>query len=79
MAPRRSARSSTLPFARYPSERIGAGVFHDNLASRRLLEKLGFDVIGRNSIYSRSRGGDVETADMQITRAAWAARSQAAR
>ena len=64
-------------FRTYPSEKIGAGVFLDNIASRRLLEKLGFTDVGRNSIFSRSRGKDVETADMQITRAAWAARQPA--
>ena len=66
-------------FRTYPSEKIGAGVFHDNVASRRLLQKLDFTDIGVNSIYSRSRGTDVETADMQITRAAWTTRSLVAR
>jgi 8-oxo-dGTP diphosphatase len=61
-----------------PGERIGAGVFYDNLASRRLLEKLGFSEAGRYLTRSASRACEVETADMQITRAEWA-RAKAAR
>ena len=53
-------------------ERIGAGVFHDNPASRRLLEKLGFSEVGRYLTHSASRAAEVETADMQLTRAKWA-------
>ena len=34
--------SSIMPSPRFPSERVGAGVFTDNPASRRVLEKLGF-------------------------------------
>ena len=58
-------------FRTYPAERVGAGVFHDNAASRALLEKLGFTARGPGSCISRSRGGEVETVDMQITRSKW--------
>jgi [ribosomal protein S5]-alanine N-acetyltransferase len=62
------------PFAAHPSaERVGAGVFHDNPASRRVLEKLGFSAVASKPAMSRSRGGMVETVDMQITLAEWMA------
>jgi RimJ/RimL family protein N-acetyltransferase len=61
-------------FRTYPVERIGAGVFHDNPASRGLLEKLGFSAMGSGSTYCRSRNSTMETVDMQTTRSAWAAR-----
>jgi len=62
-------------FERYPAHRVGAGVFHDNPASRRILEKLGFIAMGTGSTYSRSRGVEVETVDLQITRSAWEAQA----
>jgi RimJ/RimL family protein N-acetyltransferase len=60
-------------FRAYPGERIGAGVFSDNPASRRVLEKLGFTPAGAYRTHSRSRDGLVETVDMQLPHAAWAA------
>jgi 8-oxo-dGTP diphosphatase len=57
-------------------DRVGAGVFVDNPASRRLLEKLGLSAVGRKTATSRSRGGMVDTIDMQITRAEWASRAR---
>jgi RimJ/RimL family protein N-acetyltransferase len=63
-------------FEKYAAERVGAGVFHDNPASRGLLEKLGFVAMGGGLRYSRSRGAEVETIDMQVTREAWVARSR---
>ncbi len=66
-------------FRTYPADQIGAGVFHDNPASLRLLEKLGFAAMGPGSSLSRSRGGEVETVDMQLTRTAWAERAAAPR
>ena len=59
-------------FRNYPAERVGAGVFHDNAASRALLEKLGFTAMGPGSCMSRSRGNTVVTVDMQLTRNEWA-------
>lgn len=57
-------------FRAYPQHpRVGAGVFLDNAASRRLLEKLGFREAGRYATPSLSRGLAVETADMHLERA----------
>lgn len=58
-------------FRLHPHPRVGAGVFRENLASLRVLEKLGFAAVGSKTVESRSRGGPVEAIDMQITRAAW--------
>lgn len=55
------------------AERVGAGVFLDNRASRSVLEKLGFREVGRYMTHCMARGAEVETADMQITRARWSA------
>jgi len=65
-------------FRTYPAERVGAGVFHDNAASRALLEKLGFTARAPGSCVSRSRGGTIEMVDMQITRDRWATLSRPA-
>ncbi len=54
-------------------EIIGAGVFHDNHASLRVLEKLGFREAQRYMTMCVARGREVETADMQMTRARWLA------
>lgn len=52
---------------------IRAGVFGDNPASRRVLEKCGFAEAERYDTPSISRGGDVPAIDMRITRDAWLA------
>ena len=59
-------------FAKYPHDRVGAGVFKENTASQRVLQKLGFTAVGPKTVESRSRGGAVEAIDLQITRAEWA-------
>ena len=59
-------------FRTYPAERVGAGVFHDNAASRALLEKLGFTASGPGSCTAARAAATVETVDMQITREEWA-------
>ena len=56
-------------FATYPHDRVGAGVFKENAASQRVLQKLGFAPVGPKIIESRSRGGPVDAIDMQVTRA----------
>ncbi len=61
-------------FDRFQAEMVGAGVFSDNPASRRVLEKLGFRHVGRYSLHCRSRDASVEVDDMNLTRAAWEAR-----
>ena len=58
-------------FARFPHDTIGAGVFHDNPASRRVLEKLGFRAAGQYETPCLSRGVPVLTTDMHLARAAW--------
>jgi len=58
-------------FRSFPHDVVGAGVFRDNAASRRLLERLGFEERGSYDLDCRSRGALVPTSDMQLTRAAW--------
>jgi len=58
-------------------ERIGAGVFTDNPASRRLLEKLGFERAGGYRLHCVPRHEEVEVDDMQVTREAFLARAGA--
>jgi RimJ/RimL family protein N-acetyltransferase len=58
-------------FDSFPAEIVGAGVFSDNPASRRVLEKLGFSEAGRYEVLSLARGSSVPSIDMQITRAEW--------
>jgi [ribosomal protein S5]-alanine N-acetyltransferase len=60
-------------FRMYPHDRVGAGVFKENAASQRVLAKLGFTAKGSKMVTSRSRGGEVEAIDMQVTRAEWEA------
>jgi ribosomal-protein-alanine N-acetyltransferase len=61
-----------LAFRTYPHDRVGAGVFQENVASQRLLQKLGFTAAGTKTVPSRSRGEDVPAVDLRITRAEWA-------
>ena len=63
------AAVTAYAFRRFPAERIGAGVFHDNPASRRLLEKLGFASAGSYDTLSIARGVAVPTADLHLSRA----------
>ncbi len=61
-------------FGDYPGERIGGGVYVDNGASKRVLEKLGFSEAGRYMVACRARCDEVETIDMHLSRAEWEAR-----
>jgi hypothetical protein len=63
-------------FATCSSDVVGAGVFHDNPASRRVLEKLGLEAASCYATPCMSRNTSVPTVDMRITRAKWS-RSQA--
>ena len=73
------AELTALAFELFPdSEVVGAGVFLDNPASRRVLEKVGYSEAGRYDTPSLSRGAAVATADMHLTRTAWAASEWAA-
>ena len=58
-------------FRSFGGNRIGAGVFADNPASRRVLEKLGFERAGAYGLACRSRGETVTVEDFRITRARW--------
>lgn len=55
-------------FRVFPHDTVGAGVFHDNPASRRVLEKLGFAENARYETSCLSRGAPVLTIDMHLAR-----------
>jgi RimJ/RimL family protein N-acetyltransferase len=61
-------------FRSFPQDAVGAGVFEDNIASRRLLEKLGFSDFGGYKLHCRSRGGQVYVVDMHLSRSQWTSR-----
>ena len=52
--------------ARFPGRTIGAGVFADNPASRRVLEKLGFRQVRTYDTFCRARGVAVACSDMHL-------------
>lgn len=58
-------------FRTFPQDVMGAGVFHGNPGSRRVLEKLGFARAGGYDTYCRSRDAMVATDDMHLARAVW--------
>ena len=60
-------------FRRYAHDAVGAGVFTDNPASRRVLEKLGFARVGGYPIRCVARGEPVEIDNMHLARSRWAA------
>jgi 8-oxo-dGTP diphosphatase len=64
----------TYAFRNFPQHVVGAGVFEDNTASRRLLEKLGFTDFGHYKLYCRSRGRQVNVVDMHFSRSQWTSR-----
>jgi RimJ/RimL family protein N-acetyltransferase len=64
----------TYAFRNFPQQTVGAGVFEDNIASRRLLEKLGFTNFGDYKLHCRSRGGQVNVVDMHLSRSQWTSR-----
>jgi len=67
---------AAFAFERFRSaEVIGAGVFKDNPASRRVLEKLGFRRVGGHAVKCVSRGESVPTDNMHLTRIDWLARA----
>jgi RimJ/RimL family protein N-acetyltransferase len=67
-------------FAHFPdAEVIGGGVYTDNPASRRVLEKAGFMPVGGYRMHCRSRDAQVQVDDMNLTRERWAERDRAAR
>jgi RimJ/RimL family protein N-acetyltransferase len=65
-------------FERFDADVVGAGVFVDNPASRRVLEKLGFTRVGGYPVGCAARGERVVVDNMHVTRARWAERAKAA-
>lgn len=61
-------------FGKFAAREVGGGVFADNPGSRRVLEKLGFAHAGDFWSGCLSRGGEVLTHDMTISRGRWTAR-----
>jgi RimJ/RimL family protein N-acetyltransferase len=58
-------------FEKFAADRVGAGVFEENPASRRVLEKLGFRPVGSYRTPCLARGEPVATIDMQIEKTTW--------
>ncbi len=52
-------------------ERLMAGYRHGNEASRRILDRLGFRVVGHEMMYSRGIGRDTPVARLELTRHEW--------
>ncbi|SER23789.1 Protein N-acetyltransferase, RimJ/RimL family [Faunimonas pinastri] len=63
-------------FRLHPSDRIGAGVYHDNAASMRILEKRGFREAERSPTHCLARGLAVETVNMLLTREEYEGRNR---
>jgi len=61
-------------FHNFPQQTVGAGVFEDNIASRRLLEKLGFTNFGHYKLHCLPRDGQVNVVDMHLSRSQWTSR-----
>ena len=60
-----------LAFQRTNLRKLEARVFHDNMASRRTLTKLGFREHGRAGVYSRGRNAVVPAIKFRIDRRDW--------
>ncbi|MGQ0486403.1 MAG: GNAT family N-acetyltransferase [Hyphomicrobiales bacterium] len=52
-------------------ERLVAGYRHGNEASRRILDRLGFRIVGHEMRYSRSAGRETPVARLELTRREW--------
>ncbi len=52
-------------------ERLVAGYRHGNEASRRILDRLGFRIVGHDMIYSRGVGRKTPVAHLELTRREW--------
>lgn len=57
-------------FSESPAD-VTATVWHDNLASRRLLERMGFEMTEGGTARSIARGGDVAKQDYRLSREVW--------
>lgn len=52
-------------------ERLVAGYRHGNEASRRILDRLGFRIVGHEMMYSRGVGRKTPVARLELTRREW--------
>ena len=60
-------------FAEARLRAVEAGVYHDNPASRRVLEKLGFIAVAESEEFCPARGEMVPSTKMRLDRAGWLA------
>jgi RimJ/RimL family protein N-acetyltransferase len=66
-------RVITWYFASTDAEEIVSGVFHFNMASLAIQQKLGFVETGRSTRFCRARNQEIEHIDTELTRDAFAA------
>jgi len=59
-------------FASTRADLVLSGVFHFNMASLAIQQKLGFVETGRSVVHCLARGQDVEHIDTELTRDAYA-------
>ena len=52
-------------------DKLTAGYFDGNGASKRILEKCGFVDVGSKTIFSKARGEDVPGRDLELSRERW--------
>ena len=52
-------------------ERLMASYRHGNEASRRILDRLGFRIVGHDMMYSRGAGHETPVARLELTRREW--------
>lgn len=58
------------------ADAVLSGVFHFNLASLAIQNKLGFTQTGRSTLLCLARGAEVEHIDTKLTRSVWKAREK---
>ena len=64
-------------FERASHDRLVAGYRHGNEGSRRILDRLGFRVIGHTMTFSKGAGAYTPTARLELTRSEWLLRRRA--
>lgn len=60
-------------FSTTSADWVLSGVFHFNMASLAIQQKLGFVEVGRSEVYCLARGEDIEHIDTELTREAFEA------
>ena len=70
-----AARAVRFAFEDLNLPRLVSRYFVDNPASGRILEKCGFQVVGHRRVTSMTRGGEVESIDLAMSRTTATARS----